>query len=139
MEYQHFQFELPCLAQYADVARLATVGIARNAQFNESDIDDIKLAVSEACINVIQHSHQDTSIPIQIIFKLYKDRLEVTITDQGKGFDVSEKQKKATQLDSENPKTSGFGLLIMKSTMDKVKITSDKNQGSSVTLIKNRV
>lgn len=137
MDQQKFTFELPCTAEYCDVARLATASVAREANFPEDVVEDIRTAVSEACINVIQHAYDNQIHPLTLNFVIHPTELEIRIEDKGKGFDVEKMKKKALPLDPNAPRESGYGLLIMQKTMDRVEFSSG-DSGSCVTLIKTR-
>ena len=132
------QIKLPSRPEYCDLIRLAAGGIARKAKFSDDDVEDIIMAVAEAAINVMRHAYDGRAEEMSVTFTLTKDELEVRVEDRGKGFDVDDMMKKAVKMDPHHPRSSGFGILIMKSTMDKVGITSCKDRGSLVTLVKRR-
>lgn len=48
--------QIPSDAEYVRVVRLAVIGVASRMAFSYDDIEDIKLAVSEACNNAILHA-----------------------------------------------------------------------------------
>ena len=57
-------------------------------RLHEHDVFSIKLALEEALVNAIKHGNQmDRSKKVQIGYRLFVDRFEVVITDEGKGFD----------------------------------------------------
>ena len=95
--------EIPALAEYVAIIRLAISGVATRMHFNIEEIEDIKIAVSEACTNAVQHAYPDTENgKINLVATLHSDKLNITITDSGKGFDaknpVSDKQDGSNKL-----------------------------------------
>ena len=130
------RFNLPNRPEYCDVVRLTAAGIARKAGFKDEGIDDIKTAVSEACINVVRHAYNGKGGEMRLSFFIASDGLEVLVEDSGDGFDVNGAMEKAVALDPNQPRTSGFGLLIMRSLMDEVEIISEPKSGSRVRLKK---
>ncbi len=52
--------QIPSDAEYVRVVRLAVIGVASRMAFSYDDIEDIKLAVSEACNNAILHAQVPT-------------------------------------------------------------------------------
>lgn len=77
----------------------------------------VELAVSEAVTNAIKHSGiSDSKKNIFIIFQIYQDRLVINVKDQGRGFDIDTVMKP----DLENHPEGGYGIFIIKSSMDEV-------------------
>lgn len=48
---------IPAKPDYVGIARLAVSGIANRMGFSYDDIEDLKLAVSEACTNAVDHAY----------------------------------------------------------------------------------
>jgi len=109
--------------------------LATMSEFQPDQVDEIKHAVIEACINAIEHSHSKDN-RIYLRFRQYSDRLEIRVRDNGKGFKISEvekpdlKKKMAT-----GARKRGWGLTLIKNLMDEVKIET-KDTGTSITMIK---
>ena len=53
----------------------------------DEDIDDVQLAIAEACANVIDHAADTDTYDVQI--ELAADRCAITVVDHGSGFDDS--------------------------------------------------
>jgi serine/threonine-protein kinase RsbW len=83
------ELDVPSSPEYIAVVRLlvASVASARRALADER-VDDLKLAVSEACTNAIEANrvvHPDAPVHVEVWEA--PDRLEVSIEDSGPGFD----------------------------------------------------
>jgi serine/threonine-protein kinase RsbW len=139
MAEQHVvKVEIPALSEYVAVMRLAISGVATRMHFNIEEIEDIKIAVSEACTNAVQHAYPDTeSGKINLVATLHSDKLAITITDSGKGFDaknpVSDKQDGSNGVNF----GLGLGLTFIRSLMDSSEIISAPNKGTTVHMTKN--
>jgi serine/threonine-protein kinase RsbW len=136
-EYPIVKVEIPALSEYVAVIRLAISGVATRMHFNIEEIEDIKIAVSEACTNVVQHAYPDQKDgKIKLIATLHPDHLEIVIEDSGKGFDaknpVSDKQDGSNGVNF----GLGLGLTFIKSLMDSSEIISVPNQGTTVRMTK---
>lgn len=55
------QIQIPSSAEYVRVVRLAVLGVASRMPFSYDDVEDIKLAVSEACNNAILHAANEAA------------------------------------------------------------------------------
>ena len=139
---ENVEFSIPCMSDYVGVVRLAVSGLATRMNFSIEEIEDIKIAVSEACTNSVQYAY-DTPISerVYVTFNLFKDKLEIIIKDTGKGFDINALERTALEdrkLDEidENMPRLGLGITFMKSLMDEAKITSTPGNGTIVQLAK---
>lgn len=47
---------IPCLAEYVSIARLAILGVAGRMSFSYDEVEDIRLAVGEACTHAIERA-----------------------------------------------------------------------------------
>ncbi|HOM71293.1 MAG TPA: ATP-binding protein, partial [Armatimonadota bacterium] len=54
-EAHQIRLEIPSATEYVGVVRRAVEGIARRMNFDSSEVEDLKLAVGEACTNAIKH------------------------------------------------------------------------------------
>nr|WP_195941004.1 ATP-binding protein [Romboutsia sp. 1001713B170131_170501_G6] len=121
--------EISSNPEYVGIIRLTTSGIANKIGFSMDDIEDIKVAVSEACTNAIKHSNDNKFF---ITFDILENGLAIEIEDKGKGYDV----ESLHQPDLNNPKESGLGLFIIQSLMDEVNIESKENKGTIIKMTK---
>ena len=92
-------------------------------------IEDIKVAVSEACTNAIKHSDDKS---VSITYTILENGLDIEIKDNGKGYDV----ESIATPDLTQPKENGLGLFIIQTLMDDVKIESKDNQGTIIKMTK---
>ena len=128
---------IPAASEFIAVARLTVSGISSRMNFAVNDIEDIKVALSEACTNVIQHAYEpDQQAMIDIDFHLFPDRLEIIVQDQGRGFNTQ--HIKSPKIDSDNPELFGLGLglVFIQSLMDEASIDSEFGKGTTLKMIK---
>ena len=139
---ENVEFSIPCKSDYVGVVRLAVSGLATRMNFSIEEIEDIKIAVSEACTNSVQYAFDDTDNErVFISFNLFKDKLEIIIKDKGRGFDIDEIEKKPLEsraLDEIDEKTPrlGLGITFIKSLMDETEIDSAPGSGTTVRMAK---
>jgi len=134
----HLIFEIPAKSDYVGVIRLAISGIASRMEFTIEKIEDIKIAVSEACTNVVLYAYQDDENPgIHVDCAIHIDKLEISISDKGKGFDLDKLQNKQEVSQNELGASSlGLGITFMKNLMDSVEIVTSPGEGTNVIMTK---
>lgn len=93
-------------------------------------IDDVELALSEACTNVLNHAGPGDSYEVAIMVR--GARCELRVIDRGRGFDYESVRARPVDDDAER----GRGLAIMEAVMDQVELASEPEQGTLVTLVK---
>lgn len=121
---------VPAKPEYVGVVRLTASGVANRMGYSFDDIEDIKVAVSEACTNVVNHAYQNgENGKITIGFAIYEKRLEIMVADRGQSFDVGQIRQKGKPFDKdvaiEKMNEGGLGLFLIETLMDKVEIRSD--------------
>jgi serine/threonine-protein kinase RsbW len=110
--------------------------LCENAGLDEDGSHWIGMAVREAVANAIKHGNKlDTGKKVNISFQLTDSDLEITIADEGEGFDP------AQVSDPLNPqnlmKTSGRGIFYMRTFMDHIEYSFNPGVGTSLVMTKN--
>lgn len=121
---------LPSKPEYVSVARLTASFVANKMGFDIEAIEDIKLAVGEACNNAVLHSGSKDTYNLE--FRQNKETLYIEIKDFGNGFNIENYHEPSL----EDPQESGLGLFIIKSLMDEVKIDTHEGQGTKIIMTK---
>lgn len=93
-------------------------------------IDDIGLALSEACANVIRHADEGDEYEVRL--EVGKVRCAITVIDTGRGLDVGD----LTQSMPEPSSPGGRGVALMRALTDRVDFTSEPETGTIVHLVK---
>ena len=126
----------PCLSEYVGVIRLAVSGLATRMDFTVEEIEDIKIAVSEACTNSVQYAYKNNPDGrIDLTCNSYKDELELIRKDTGCGFEVEEIAAKKPGI-TKDKLGLGLGITFIKSLMDKAEIKSTTGKGTTVKMVK---
>jgi serine/threonine-protein kinase RsbW len=125
------ELRIPRKPEFIRLARATAWALAAQLDFLVVQADDIKLAVSEACTNAVEHVPEDLSEEIVVRFVVDPQRLTVEVVDHGPGFDVTQPAVCAEG-------DGGLGLVIIRSIMDEVDIACDPHTGTCVRMIKYR-
>lgn len=126
------KFSIPGKPEYVGVVRLAVSSVANRAGFDIEAIEDIKVAVAEACNNAILHGMYQDCCNYDVLCSLEDKKLTIAIEDFGKGCNM----RKYMEPDLKNPKEGGLGLFIIKTLMDEVEIMSDSGKGTTIKMTK---
>lgn len=106
-------------------------GLEANS-FGEEDVFAVHLALEEAFINAVKHGNKmNASKEVKIDYLVAFDRVEVTVTDKGEGFDPNTVPD--PRYGENLYKPEGRGLFLMRSYMDVVKFNE---RGNSVHMVK---
>ena len=95
-------------------------------------IDDIEVAVSEACTNVLEHSAADEEYEVRV--DISDERCVISVVDVA-GDHFSHAALGLEQADLEADR--GRGIHLVRSLVDELKFTMDGEQGVAVQLTKN--
>lgn len=121
---------LPSKPEYVSVARLTASVIASQMGFDIEAIEDIKLAVGEACNNAVMHSGTDSTYEMKL--KNLQSNLVIEVIDFGKGFELKDYQVPDLDALQEN----GLGLFIIQSLMDHVEVNVNTGKGTTIVMSK---
>ncbi len=122
-----------CLPQEAETVTLIRSIVSDALEklgVTEDCVDDIRLALSEACTNVIVHAGAGDEYEVRL--EVDDERCEIRVVNTGNGFD-------AAALSGEMPderSARGRGVAIMQAVMDDVAFTSEPEAGTIVHLTK---
>lgn len=101
-----------------------------------AELADIKTAVSEAVTNSIIHGYEYGEGQIYINAKIFDNgRITIKIKDKGKGIE-NIAQAMEPLFSTVGGERAGLGFAVMQSFMDKLKVTSKVNCGTTVTMDK---
>jgi serine/threonine-protein kinase RsbW len=114
-------------------------GAAQDAGFDSKGVYAIKLAVDEACTNIIEHAYGGESKgEIRCTCTIQKDSLEVKLQDWGCVFNPNSIPEPNFDVPIEELKPRGAGLFFMKKFMDEVRFEFDARDGNCLTMIKHK-
>ncbi|OMF23447.1 anti-sigma B factor RsbW [Paenibacillus sp. FSL H8-0548] len=128
---------IPARTEYIDLVRLTLFGIATKAGFSYEEIEDMKVAVTEACTNVVLHAYSNVQNgEVDITYEIEEEGISIRIKDEGSSFKYEPASKSSSLHDKElNEITAGgLGIFMMHALMDKVEVLSGR--GTEVILTK---
>jgi serine/threonine-protein kinase RsbW len=114
---------LPARPQNVAVVRHVLGALADALNLDRVVVDDMRLAVTEACTNVVRHAYMDGEGTIDVVVRPRRDVLEVVVTDEGRGLGPSP--------DTAGP---GLGLALIKALTHSLEIQRSEQSGSRLVM-----
>lgn len=100
------------------------------------ELMDIKTAVSEAVTNCIVHAYKEKMGKIYITVSICENNIvRIKIRDRGVGIENIEEAMQPL-FTTAGDERAGLGFAVMESFMDKIRVTSKPQKGTTVTLVK---
>src|SRR5436853_2874201 len=121
------ELEIPARPEFVALARLVVSAMAStDATLSDDQVDDLKIAVSEACTNAIE-AHDAIATEERVLLKCWSDDsgLRVTIEDRGPGFDPTTLPDHPPPTDPDGRNFErGLGIPLIRALVDEVEISS---------------
>lgn len=123
---------LPSTLGYEKVARGAAEAVAEEMGFSRDRIEDLKTAVSEACVNAIEHGNlENGQVAVTVYLTAQPERLEISVEDAGLQI-IPDELPRPGRLESDN---RGWGMFFIAQMVDEVEIARLPNGGNQVKMI----
>ncbi len=131
---------LPMAPDMELVASQTASALAACMGMSPDRVDEVRMAVVEACINAFEHSHA-AERKVDITFSSdggpQPERLEIRVHDRGVGFLPGEVEEPRIEHKLKGERKRGWGLKIIQGLMDEVEILSG-SRGTTVVMSKSR-
>jgi len=129
------RLEFLSLPENVGLARVAVAALAAQADITLNEMEEIKVAVSEAVANAIIHGYGGEPWGwVRVTVNRLRDGLEIIVEDDGKGIpDIAQAMQPAYSTD---PERMGLGFAFMQSFMDELEVTSEEGRGTRVVMRK---
>ena len=131
------ELKIPSEFGYEKIAMSTVASIAGEFGFSEDKVEDIKTALSEACINAIEHGNElceDKNVVVS--FKVEEDALIIDVVDEGlsKGFKLVHSPELQDKL-KDGIKKRGWGLFLIEKLVDDVTVVADDDNASLLRMV----
>ena len=130
------RMEIESLSRNEEFARVVVAVFMARMNPTLEELDDVKTAVSEAVTNAVIHGYQGNGGIIYLEVEILKQELTVTVRDTGIGIpNISQAMEPMFTTDPEGER-SGMGFSFMEAFMDEVRVESEPDKGTVVTMKK---
>ena len=131
---------LPMVPEMEIEASKTATAIAEFMRMSPDRIDEVRMAVVEACINALEHSRaadREVYVTFEVLGEKDPEKLRITVRDTGVGFSPEELAEPTMEEKLKAQRKRGWGLKIIRGLMDEVEIHSNPN-GTTVVMSKLR-
>ena len=114
---------VPARPENVAVVRHVLGALAEALRLPDDMVEDMRLAVTEACTNVVRHAYEGVEGKIDVVMRPRGEALEVVVSDAGRGIGPSP--------DTAGP---GLGLPLIAALADSVEIERRRDRGSRLVM-----
>ena len=115
---------MPARAEGVGVVRQALAGLADALAFDAAVLSDMKMAVTEACTNVVVHAYDAEPGELEVSMVAGEDDLTIVVRDHGAGIAPKPARTEAPAL--------GLGLPLIAALSDAFELKGSAGQGTEV-------
>ena len=124
------ELRIPSRPEWVALARLAAATVANRLRFSIEEIEDVKLAVAEACTAVIQHEGHGEFIDVTC--EALSDLLRIRVRDSGR-HGIARAQ--TPNMNFDEARIAGLGVFLIRTLMDEVSYDVSP-QGTDLVMVK---
>jgi len=115
---------MPARPEGVAVVRQALAGMADALDFDAAVVADMKMAVSEACTNVVVHAYDDSVGLLEVDIRAEEDGLTIVVRDHGSGIQPRPTRRDVPAL--------GLGLPLIAALSDSFELRGSVGDGTEV-------
>ncbi len=125
---------IPARAEFIILGRLALTGLCRASGAPDEVLGDLKLALTEACSNVVRHAYEEgREGDVEIVYQLAPDRITIEVADGGAGFPPP--RLAGAEGDGE-PDEGGLGIAIIRALSDEFEVARRPDGGTRLRFVR---
>lgn len=130
------RLEIPAQPAFVGVARSVVTAVASTLEgIDEDRLEDLRVAVSEACTNAVE-AHRRDAVDDRVIVRCITtdDELQISIEDRGSGFDPSEVPPPPRPDEDPTSSERGWGIQLIQALVDEATFRQT-DEGTIVDLV----
>jgi len=128
------KFSVPGKPEYIRVVRMGVAALACNAGFDVEAVDDMKLAVDEACKAITCHGATSWTNVYEVACEVLEDKMVISVTDTGDGREL----EKVYRACKNCPQDGDFAMILIKTLKNDVEIIGGSDEQKSIVMVKNK-
>ena len=134
---KELKVQLDGLLENQGLARSIAAAYVSELDPTIEEMTEVKTAVSEAFSNACVHGYKNQGGMVWMEFSLVSsDTVMIKVIDKGSGIEDIAKAMEPLFTTDTDQNRSGMGFTVMESFMDRIKVDSKPDEGTSVTMVK---
>ena len=126
------RLSIPARAECVPTCRQALAAFGRRQAIDAEIIADLKVALTEACTNVVRHAYADGKGVLEVHLQFADNAVVIEVTDAGRGFALT-----SLPAPPARPQEGGYGLSLIQSLTDDFAIlTGPQGRGTGIRFCK---
>ncbi|MFC9093655.1 ATP-binding protein [Streptomyces sp. NPDC002387] len=117
------------LPEHVRTARLVAAAVARRAGVEEAVLDEVRLAVGEACTRAVGlHQSNGISAPVRVLLTEEEKQFSIEVGDEAPHVGLGGRAPGADEADAEAEEDE-MGLAVISGLVDDVEVTAGESGG----------
>jgi len=130
------EIRLPAREANVGVVRVAVAAFASALPFTLPELEELRVAVSEAAGNVVLHAYPAAEGEMVVRVRLRGGELEVEVEDRGRGIADVAAARRPEFTTSDDPEHLGLGFTFMEQFSDELVVESAPGRGTRIRMRK---
>ena len=133
---QTVEVSLPSRIGYERIAMACCASFGKILGLTHERIEDLKTAVSEACLNAMEHGNKGRpEARVTVKLSCSDDALRVAVIDEGDGIAQLPKEPEIERKVKNLEPARGLGIYLIKHLVDYVEFNAASTEGHTVTMV----
>lgn len=128
------KFSIPGKPEYVQMVKMAIGCAAGIANFSIEAVEDIKIAVAEACKIITCHGFEGFSNFYEVECEIEENIIVITVSDKSCEHGLEKHMKPCLDC----PNEGDLGFFVIESLMDKVEIVKESEANRSIKMVKSK-
>lgn len=120
------ELRFSALPEHVRTARLVAAAVARRAGVEEAALDEVRLAVGEACTRAVGlHQSNGISVPVRVLLTEEEKQFSIEVVDEAAHSVPGDGSAGGAEGEAEDE----MGLAVISGLVDEVEVTTGENGG----------
>ncbi|WP_128375345.1 ATP-binding protein [Streptomyces cavernae] len=121
------ELRFSALPEHVRTARLVAAAVARRAGVDEAVLDEVRLAVGEACTRAVGlHQSGGISAPVRVVLTEEEKQFSIEVGDEAPHVPPGDREAGADDVEAEEDE---MGLAVISGLVDDVEVSAGENGG----------
>ncbi|MEU6097506.1 ATP-binding protein [Streptomyces sp. NPDC047079] len=124
------ELRFSALPEHVRTARLVAAAVARRAGVEEAVLDEVRLAVGEACTRAVGlHQSNGISAPVRVLLTEEEKQFSIEVGDEAPHLAPGDKAPGTTGADEAEAEEDQMGLAVISGLVDDVEVSAGEDGG----------